>query len=414
MKKSFARPAFFASLFIIIYLLGLIIGAFAVSAYPIFYKQRRFFTSRTQIIAQEYLAGKEETLNHMTGYNTRILIFDSNGSCLRHVIPSNATEDAEPGISLKKYLPCVLAGKEIYRPALAQETQRELSDIVIVVGTPIKDGDSVVGAVFLVKNLMDLPEAIVGYCVYFTLFYWLSVFFIVSYTRRKRKLDKLQQNYIANVTHAFKTPIASIKALSETLCDGVEPDPDKQRVYYGMILQEANRQDHMVRDVLELSKLQSNGMDFTKTKLLADEVFDPVLEKYAALCDCMGITLHVSEHLSLLPTLYTNAACLRQILEILLDNAVKFVPEGGDIWVDVSLARNQVTFCVRDNGVGISEEALPHVFERFFKGSHDFNASGSGLGLAIAKEIAAGLKEKIWVESEPGKGAAFFFTVHHK
>ncbi|MGN1004446.1 MAG: sensor histidine kinase, partial [Oscillospiraceae bacterium] len=99
---------------------------------------------------------------------------------------------------------------------------------------------------------------------------------------------------------------------------------------------------------------------------------------------------------------------------ILLDNAVKFVPEGGDIWVDTVAARSQTTFCVRDNGVGISKEALPHVFERFFKGSHDFNVSGSGLGLAIAKEIAAGLREKIWVESEPGQGAAFFFTVHHK
>ena len=97
-----------------------------------------------------------------------------------------------------------------------------------------------------------------------------------------------------------------------------------------------------------------------------------------------------------------------------MDNAVKFVPEDGDIWVDASAARNQTTFCVRDNGVGISKEALPHVFERFFKGSHDFNTSGSGLGLAIAKETISGLKEKIWVESEPGKGAAFYFTIHHK
>ena len=414
MKKRRTASFLLPVVLIVLYLFGLLLGAFAVSAYPIVYKQRPFFLSRTRTIAQEYLAGSEDTLNSMAGYNTRILIYDADGNCLRHMPPHNAEPDAAPGLALERYLPRVLAGKEVFRPALAQETQRELSDIVIVVGVPMWEGNEVVGAVFLVKNLMDLPEAIVGYCVYFTIFYWLAAYLILSNARRKRKLDQLQQNYIANVTHAFKTPIASIKALAETLCDGVEPDPDQQRVYYGMILQEANRQDHMVQDVLELSKLQSHGMDFTKTKVSAAAVLAPVWEKYAALCDCMNISLHISEAISHLPPLSTNAACLKQLLEILLDNAVKFVPEGGGIWVEVSVGRSQAVLSVRDNGVGITEEALPHVFERFYKGSHDFNESGSGLGLAIAKEIATGLKEKLWVESEPGKGACFFFTVRLK
>lgn len=414
MKKLLMKPFVLPAVLIVLYLFGLVLGAFAVSAYPIFYKQKRFFTARTRTIAQEYLEGKEETLTQMAGYNTRILIYDTEGNYLQHVAPNNSKPSAKPGISLEKYLPSVLAGKEVYRPAFAQETQRELSDIVIVVGTPIKKGGYVVGAVFLVKNLMDLPEAIVGYCIYFTIFYWLTVCLIVSNTRRKKKLDKLQQTYIANVTHAFKTPIASIKALAETLCDGVEPDPDRQKVYYGMILREANRQHHMIQDVLELSKLQSNGMDFTKSNVCAAEVFDPVLDKYSTLCDCMGISLHISEEISRLPPLYTNPACVKQLLEILLDNALKFVHEGGDIWVEAACARNKTTICVRDNGIGITKEALPHVFERFYKCSHNFNESGSGLGLAIAEEIVSGLKEKIWVESEPGKGTAFFFTVHHK
>ncbi|MGM9606916.1 MAG: sensor histidine kinase [Oscillospiraceae bacterium] len=417
MKKALAKPSVLAVLLVVLYLLGLLLGACAISAFPI-YRQKEFFFSRARDIARDELDNVETTLRKTVDANTRILIYDAAGNCLRHVTPTNSNSNDKPGVALQKYVSSVLSGNEIFRLALARETQRAssgfLSDIMVVVGIPIEKQGTVIGAVFLIKNLMDLPATIVGYTVYFTFFYWLSVFFIVSNTRKKRKLDQLQQNYIANVTHAFKTPIASIKALAETLCDGVEPDPDKQRVYYGMILQEANRQDHMVRDVLELSKLQSDGMDFTKTKVCAAAVFGPVWEKYATLCDCMGISLHISEEFSRLPPLYTNASCVKQILEILLDNAVKFVPEGGDIWVEASPGRSQTILCVRDNGVGISKEALPHVFERFFKGSHDFNASGSGLGLAIAKEIAAGLKEKIWAESEPGKGAAFFFTVHHK
>lgn len=417
MKKSSAKPLVLALLLLVVYLAGLLLGACAICAFPI-YRQKEFFFSKARDIAQEYPEHVDDALRQTVDANTRVLIYDAGGNCLRHVTSTNPNISDQPSVRLEPLVPSVLSGKELFRLAFVQEPWRKsssiLNDIMVVVGIPIKEGDSMVGALFLIKKLMDLPATIVGYTVYFTLFYWLSAFFIVSNTRKKRKLDRMQQNYIANVTHAFKTPIASIKALAETLCDGVEPDPDRQKVYYGMILQEANRQDHMVRDVLELSKLQSNGMDFTKTKLRACAVFGPVLDKYAALCDCMGITLHISEAVSRLPPLYTNAACLRQILEILLDNAVKFVPEGGDIWVDASAARSQTVFCVRDNGVGISKEALPHVFERFFKGSHDFNTAGSGLGLAIAKEIAAGLREKIWAESEPGKGTSFFFTVHHK
>ena len=411
MKRLLVKPYMLPVILIVLYLACLLLGAYVISAYPI-YRQEEVFGEQARIVAQEYPEGVEDALDALTGANMRILIYDGQGTCRRYVAPGDPSSAYSMGILLQKDIPSALNGREIFRVALARETQRMFPDIMVVVGAPIREQDSVVGAVFLVKNLLDLPTAVLAYAVYFTIFYWLSAFFIVSNIRKNRKLDKLRQTYIANVTHALKTPVASIKALAETLCDGVEPDPDQQRVYYGMILREANRQHHMIQDILELSKLQSDGMDFTKTNVYAAAALGPVLDKYAALCDCMGISLHISEEISQLPPLYTNAACLKQLLEILLDNALKFVYEGGDIWVDAACGRNKATICVRDNGIGIAEDALPHVFERFFKCSHDFNASGSGLGLAIAQEIISGLREKIWVESKLGKGTSFFFTVH--
>lgn len=410
MKEMWRKPLVLAVMLIVLYFAGLVLGIFAVSAYPVYYRQKSNLPLMARRVAREYLEGTDSALKQIAGSDMRLQIYDAGGNCLRNVIPDNFLPQTIPDTLFKKYLSSVLNGKEIFR--LAYLTEK--NDIIAVSGVPIKDQGSVVGAVFLVRNLKNLPEAYLGVAVYFTIFFWLTTYVIASNARRKKKLDKLQQTYIANVTHAFKTPIASIKALAETLCDGVEPDPDQQKVYYGMILREANRQHHMIQDVLELSKLQSNGMDFTKTTVRAAEVFDPVLNKYATLCDCMGISLHISEEISRLPPLYTNPACVRQLLEILLDNALKFVHEGGDIWVEAVCARNKATICVRDNGIGIAKEALPHVFERFYKCSHDFNESGSGLGLAIAKEIISGLKEKIWVESASGKGAAFFFTVRQK
>ena len=414
MKKIIEKAHVLPVFLVVLYLAGIILGAFVVISYPIYIKQKDFFVTRTQMVAQEHLEGKTDTLNEMLSPNTWILIYDKAGICIRCEQPSNFPSGAEPSFSLDKKLASVLEGKNVYGPILGNETSRIMPDILVVTGAPIVEDGTVFGAVFLLKNLMDMPATIVGYSAFFTVFYWLSVMVMVSNLRKKKKLDELQRNYIANVTHALKTPVASIKALAETLCDEVEPDPNQQKVYYGMILREANRQGHMIRDILELSKLQSNGIDFTKTKFNTAEVFTPVLEKYETLADCMGIHLHVAEHATYLPPLYGNPACVRQVLEILLDNALKFVPEGGDIWVEVSFDRKQAVVCIRDNGIGIAAEALPHIFERFYKYSHDFNESGSGLGLAIAKEIVDGMKEKIWVESKPDEGAAFFFTIRIK
>ena len=180
--------------------------------------------------------------------------------------------------------------------------------------------------------------------------------------------------------------------------------------YYGMILRETNFQSRMVQEILELSKLQSHGTDFTRTSVDAAKVFEEVLEKFSTLCDCAHISFYISDRLGQLPPLYTNGPCVRQVLEILLENAVKYASSDGSIWLEAEVEKNHVVFCVRDDGAGISKEDLPHVFERFYRCSRNMKTS-SGLGLAIAKELTDNLKEKIWVESELGKGAAFCFTV---
>lgn len=414
MKKQLNSPAFRAVLFLVIYLLGLLFGAAALSAYPYYYKQRGFFEGIAQIIAQEYLVGSTDFLYSSADSNLHIYLYDDQGNRLHHIEPLFIKEGTKVINLHEKYISKVISGRKIYRLIITNEMPRSTFDIVALSGVPIYDRDAVVGTLFFVRNLVDLPATLAGYFIYFTVFYWLTIFFFITTSRKKQKLEQLQQNYIANITHALKTPIASIRALTEILCDDMEPDPNEQKLYYGMILTETSRQEHMVRDILELSKLQSNTMDFSKTSLEAGPVLSPVFEKYATLCDCSGVTLHVSDDLSHLPPLYTNAACLKQLLEILLDNALKFVPEGGNVWIDASLGKNHATLCVRDDGTGIAQNSLPYIFDRFYKGNHDFNVSGSGLGLAIAKETIAGLNEKIWVESKPNEGSSFYFTVHYK
>lgn len=409
MKKVFCTPAYLAVFLIVIYCLGLILGIIAICSYP-FLKQKHYFLSETLAIAQEYCEGADNTVKLMSNQYTHILFFDAEGTCIRHVYPT------VPGyalnISFQKGLSSALAGKNVFYPKFA------LDEAEIVTCVPIRDDDTIIGAVVLARAVTSTSanwyETLKIFFICFTILYWSIAFFLAWANHKNKKYEKLRQNYIANVTHALKAPITSVKALTEALSDVVEPDSDKQRIYYGMILQETNVQKHMVQEILTLSKLQSYDMDFHKASVSAAECFQDILDKYAMLCGCSGISFHVAEEISQLPRLYTNAACIKQVLEILLENAVKYADDGDDIWVDVTTAKNQATFCVRDNGIGISKEDLAHIFERFYRCSRQKKKSGSGLGLAIAKETLDGLKEKIWVESESGKGAAFFFTVHLK
>ena len=111
-----------------------------------------------------------------------------------------------------------------------------------------------------------------------------------------------------------------------------------------------------------------------------------------------------------LPDFYTDAFRLTQLLEILLDNAYKFVGDEGHIFIDATSKYGQATLRINDDGRGISAKDYPHIFERFYKTAVD-NPTGSGLGLAIAREIVDGLGEQIWVQSEEGRGTIFFVTV---
>lgn len=407
MKKLLYKPTYLAAVLIGLYLLGVLAGIITVVSYAVYYQQRDFLLERARTIAQEYPEGKMDTINDIAGRNMRIYIYDKSGDCILSVVSHQPTVDAFSEKIRNDFFPSVLAGKEKYAPVFFQ-----LRQLDIVVGTPIRNGKIFDGVVFLVKMQADLHGSIFGFLIYFSVFYWLSAYFIATYMRKKQKLEQIQQNYIANVTHALKAPIASVKTLTEALCDVENLDITTQRIYYGMILQEMNQQSHMVQEILELSKLQSKERDFTKTSVNASDVFAPVLEKYSMLCDCAHISFRVSDAIFKLPNLYTNVSCVRQVMEILLENALKYVDDGCMIEVDSNILKGQVVFRVRDNGPGISAKDLPHVFERFYRCNR--NKNGSGLGLAIAQEIIAGLKEKIWVESEPPKGTSFYFSIRTK
>jgi len=229
-----------------------------------------------------------------------------------------------------------------------------------------------------------------------------------------QRLEQTRRDYVANVSHEMRTPLTAMRALVEPLADGmVAAEPDRRR-YYSMLLSEITRLTRLINDMLELSRLQAGTVSMSKTAVSWRSLLEDVSAKYAGVAEESGIRLATPYRWNPDHQVCTNRDRIEQILFILLDNAVKYTPSGGCITLDsvLDLASGKVWIRVEDTGIGIAAEDLPHVFERFYKADKSRRpTSGTGLGLSIAREILDALGEEITVESTPGRGTAFRFSL---
>lgn len=222
------------------------------------------------------------------------------------------------------------------------------------------------------------------------------------------KLETMRRDYVANVSHELRSPLTSIRGLIEPLMDSIVTDEEDVKRYYKIIYQESLRLSRLVDDIMELSRLQTNEAIIEKTSVDLSAIIEMVYERYKLWDEDINL---IYNQLSL-PKVYTNYDRIEQILVILLDNAYKFTPKGGQIEIVTEVRTKDVLVTVKDTGVGITEEDLPFVFDRFYKSDKSRSKKGSGLGLSIAKEILSIMGENIKVKSEHGLGSEFEFTVH--
>lgn len=282
--------------------------------------------------------------------------------------------------------------------------------IVVVAGAPVFRDNTFLGEVYLTQSLKYIPFVLVSYALVCTLLYIVVIYSVLTQRKSREAVEAIYHQYIANISHELKTPIASIQAITETLSEGLVDDEATLSRYYGIISRESRLLEHSVLQIIELSKLQDSRITFHKTEVEPEEIFSLIQDRYVSRCEDLGLSFSIEKSIWNLPKLCTDADRVIQLLEILLDNALKFVEEGGSILLNATTKYGQATIRVNDTGRGISSDDLPHIFERFYKSEVD-NPTGSGLGLAIANEIIHGLHETIWVQTEVGKGTTFFFTV---
>lgn len=228
-------------------------------------------------------------------------------------------------------------------------------------------------------------------------------------------LEKTRKEYISNVSHELRTPLTAIRGLIEPINDGLVEEELIKRKYYKIILEETMRLSRLIDDMLALSGLQSGQLNFEPERINLHNLLQEIKYKYETQMLNKGIEFITPKDDTVLPDVFVNKDRLEQVIVIILDNAMKYTKEFGTIridFVDDKKKLNSIVMKISDNGTGISETDLNHIFSRFYKGNKSRGRSeGTGLGLSIAKELLEIMNERIWVESKVGEGSSFFVTL---
>jgi len=225
-----------------------------------------------------------------------------------------------------------------------------------------------------------------------------------------RDLQTTRRELIGNISHEFRTPLAGIKAMVETLHDGAVDDKKTAGDFLNRIDSEVDRLTQLVAELTELSRIETGKAELKLEPLNLNGLVEEVTAQLSPQAERQKLAV-VKELAADLPPVPADKARLRQVMVNLLHNAIKFTEPGGKITVTTRKQGDSVTLNVSDTGRGIASDDLPHVFERFYKGDKARSGGGTGMGLAIAQHIIEAHGGDIRVESEEGRGSTFSFSL---
>lgn len=226
-----------------------------------------------------------------------------------------------------------------------------------------------------------------------------------------KRLEQIRKDFVANVSHELRTPIATLKSLAEALLMGGKDDPEVMENFLQAIVDESERMSRLIDNLLELARIEAGQWEQRWQKVSVADIARQVVERFSPAAAQKGLAMVVSVPDEL--SVNTDADALMQILSNLVDNAVKYTMQGE---VAIKAERVEtadgewIVISVRDTGIGIPQEHLPRIFERFYRvdKARSRQLGGFGLGLSIAKHLTESLGGKITVQSQVGKGSTFY------
>jgi two-component system phosphate regulon sensor histidine kinase PhoR len=232
-------------------------------------------------------------------------------------------------------------------------------------------------------------------------------------TSELRRLEHLRRDFVANVSHELKTPLSVIKACVETLLEGAVNDPEHRGPFLERIAEQSERLHVLILDLLNLARIESGMEEFAFQAVALEPVVQACLERHRARAEAKTQTLEAVPPSSrtgpATVTAWADEEAVHVILDNLVDNALKYTPAGGRIAVRWYATDSQACLIVEDTGIGIPEQDLPRIFERFYRvdKARSRELGGTGLGLSIVKHLVQAMHGTIQATSRPGQGTTF-------
>jgi two-component system, OmpR family, phosphate regulon sensor histidine kinase PhoR len=227
-----------------------------------------------------------------------------------------------------------------------------------------------------------------------------------------RKLERIRRDFVANVSHEFRTPLTAIQGFAETLIGGAIDDPQNRGRFLAIILEHSRRLARLTEDLLRLSQMDAEQLELEIRAVSVAQLIESCYETAQRRAAEKGLALTQNVP-SQLPDVAADNRRLQEVLQNLLDNAIQYTLPGGKIVLSAENRGDEVIFTVADTGIGIPQADQPRIFERFYRVdvARSREAGGTGLGLSISKHLVEAQGGRIWVESEVGVGSKFHFAI---
>jgi two-component system phosphate regulon sensor histidine kinase PhoR len=227
-----------------------------------------------------------------------------------------------------------------------------------------------------------------------------------------RRLERVRQDFVGNVSHEFKTPLTAIQGFAETLLAGAVDDPKNNRRFLEIIREHAVRLARVTDDLLKLARIEAGKLELEFFPVGVQELIEGCAETTLLKANRKQISFSMEVPAGI-PALRGDASLLHDVLQNLLDNAIQYTPPGGLVVVGAAAGPHEATITISDSGIGIPLADQERIFERFYRvdAARSREAGGTGLGLSIAKHIVEAHGGRLSVESAVGQGSKFSFSI---
>jgi two-component system phosphate regulon sensor histidine kinase PhoR len=271
------------------------------------------------------------------------------------------------------------------------------------------------------KREMQFPEDTrprtfdcIASCVYDESEQVCGVVAVLHEITREKEISQMKNDFVSHVSHELKTPLASITAYSEMLFDGEADDEETRKEFYSVIQSQAKRLNRLIEDILNISRIESGLIKVKKTPVSLTILIEEQLQMIKSYAEEKNIEI-IGQKPIVFDQVYVDKDMISQVIVNLLSNAVKYTPSGGSVEIrtEVDEIISMVKVRVTDTGVGIPEDEVEHVFDKFYRvDANKSQAKGTGLGLNLVKQIVEKVHNgRVFVSSEQGAGSTFAFEL---